>query len=217
MTSSKLHPVWTDQTPPAISTSILPPSQHPANLATYNDCDAPTSPKKHGISCSSSSAAADRCRLTIHGTFDPGWPVDALQNLVEAKHPALVEAQHQVIHGSVNEPAPVPSPSPSHGHYHWTFERGMAAALVPLSIAPFAAGSLNPTMDALLATTLLVHAHMGVQAIIIDYVPKKRYPNLRKSSHWLLNAATILAGIGLYEFETTDVGLVEATKRLWRA
>lgn len=98
MTSSKLHPVWTDQTPPAISTSILPPSQHPANLATYNDCDAPTSPKKHGISCSSSSAAADRCRLTIHGTFDPGWPVDALQNLVEAKHPALVEAQHRPGH-----------------------------------------------------------------------------------------------------------------------
>lgn len=93
----------------------------------------------------------------------------------------------------------------------------MAAALVPLSIAPFAAGSLNPTLDALLATTLLVHAHMGVQAIIIDYVPKKRYANLRKASHWLLNLATILAGIGLYEFETTDVGLVEATKRLWRA
>ncbi|KAG6367898.1 hypothetical protein INS49_002097 [Diaporthe citri] len=123
----------------------------------------------------------------------------------------------QIIRGSVNEPAPVPDPSPSHGHYHWTFERGMAAALVPLSIAPFAAGSLNPTLDALLATTLLVHSHMGVQAIIIDYVPKKRYANLRRASHWLLNAATILAGIGLYEFETTDVGLVEATKRLWRA
>ena len=111
----------------------------------------------------------------------------------------------------------MPTPSPSHGHYHWTFERGLAAALVPLTIAPFASGSLNPTLDAILGATVLVHSHMGVQAMIIDYVPIKRYRILRKSCHWLLNAATILAAIGLYEFETTDVGLVEATKRLWRA
>ncbi|KUI58394.1 Succinate dehydrogenase [ubiquinone] cytochrome b small subunit, mitochondrial [Cytospora mali] len=123
----------------------------------------------------------------------------------------------QVIHGTVNDPAPIPPASPSHGHYHWTFERGMAAALVPLTIAPFAAGSLNPTLDAILCSTVLIHSHMGVQAIIIDYVPKTRFPTSRKACHWLLNAATILAGIGLYEFETTDVGVVEATKRLWRA
>lgn len=93
----------------------------------------------------------------------------------------------------------------------------MAAALVPLSIAPFASGSLNPTLDAILVGTLLVHSHLGVQAIIIDYVPTWGYPGLRKFCMWALNAATVLAGIGLYEFETTDVGVVEATKRLWKA
>ncbi|ROW07863.1 hypothetical protein VMCG_03481 [Cytospora schulzeri] len=123
----------------------------------------------------------------------------------------------QIIHGTVNDPAPIPTPSPSHGHYHWTFERGMAAALVPLSLAPFAAGSLNPAMDAILCGTVLIHSHMGVQAIIIDYVPSHRFPGSRKACHWLLNAATILAAVGLYEFETTDVGVVEATKRLWKA
>ncbi|KAJ4397304.1 membrane anchor subunit of succinate dehydrogenase, Sdh4 [Gnomoniopsis smithogilvyi] len=123
----------------------------------------------------------------------------------------------QVIQGTVNDPAPVPSPSPSHGHYHWAFERVIAAALVPLSIAPFAGGSLNPTLDAIFAGSLLVHAHVSVQAIIIDYVPTWGYPKLRKFCIWALNAATVLAGIGLYEFETTDVGIVEATKRIWKA
>lgn len=111
----------------------------------------------------------------------------------------------------------MPPASPSHGSYHWTFERGLAAALVPLTLAPFASGSLNPTLDAILGATVLIHSHMGVQAIIIDYVPQKRFPGLRKSCHWLLNAATILAAVGIYEFETTDVGIVEATKRLWKA
>lgn len=88
---------------------------------------------------------------------------------------------------------------------------------MPLSIAPFAGGSLNPTLDAILAGSLLVHAHVSVQAIIIDYVPTWGYPKLRKFCIWALNGATILAGIGLYEFETTDVGIVEATKRIWKA
>lgn len=62
-----------------------------------------------------------------------------------------------------------------------------------------------------------MHCHLGMQTVIIDYVPTGRYPGLRKFCVWALNAATILAGIGLYEFETTDVGLVEATKRVWKA
>lgn len=97
------------------------------------------------------------------------------------------------------------------------FERVIAAALVPLSIAPFAGGSLNPTLDALLVGSLLVHAHVSMQTIIVDYVPTWGWPKLRKFCIWALNGATVLAGIGLYEFETTDVGIVEATKRLWKA
>lgn len=123
----------------------------------------------------------------------------------------------EVVQGTINDPAPVPSPSPSHGHYHWVFERVVAAALVPLTIAPFAGGSLNPTLDAVLVGSLLVHAHVSMQTIIVDYVPTWGWPKLRKFSIWALNGATVLAGIGLYEFETTDVGIVEATKRLWKA
>ncbi|ORY68593.1 CybS-domain-containing protein [Pseudomassariella vexata] len=123
----------------------------------------------------------------------------------------------QVIKGTVNDPAPVPETSPSHGSYHWTFERLIAAGLVPLTMAPFAAGSLNPVMDAILCTTMLVHSHVGFQSIVIDYVPTRNYPKLRKACTWLLNAATVLVGIGLYEYETNDVGVTETIKRVWKA
>ena len=69
----------------------------------------------------------------------------------------------QVIEGGVNDPAPVPKPSPTHGSYHWTAERLISLGLVPLTVAPFVAGSLNPTMDALLAATIIIHSHIGFQ------------------------------------------------------
>ena len=118
---------------------------------------------------------------------------------------------------TVNDPAPVPEPSPIHGSYHWTFERAVAAGLIPLTVAPFAGGSLNPGMDAVLCTLLLVHSHGGFQQILVDYIPTNRYPKARKFSMWTLNAVTVLVGIGLYEFETNDVGLTETIKRVWKA
>ncbi|KAH7018553.1 CybS-domain-containing protein [Microdochium trichocladiopsis] len=119
--------------------------------------------------------------------------------------------------GPLNDAAPVPSPSPSHGSYHWTFERLIAAGLVPLSVAPFAGGSVSPVLDAALCSLLLLHTHLGFQAILIDYVPNSRYPGMRKALTWLLNGATLLVGVGLYEYETNDIGLTETVKRVWTA
>ncbi|KAI1499052.1 CybS-domain-containing protein [Biscogniauxia marginata] len=130
---------------------------------------------------------------------------------------SLLPPGPQVIHGSVNDPAPVPEPRSTHGSYHWTFERAVAAGLVPLAVAPFAAGSLNPGADAVLCALVLVHSHLGFQAVIVDYVPVGRYPRARRAAMWALNAATALAAVGLYEFETNDVGVTEAIKRVWKA
>lgn len=111
----------------------------------------------------------------------------------------------------------MPPTSPSHGSYHWTLDRLVAASLIPLTVAPFAAGSLNPTLDAVLCATILIHSHTGFQNIIVDYVPKKRMPGVRKLFIWGLNAATAVVGLALYEFETTDVGITETIKRVWTA
>ncbi|KAG9255883.1 CybS-domain-containing protein [Emericellopsis atlantica] len=130
---------------------------------------------------------------------------------------AILPAGPQVIQGGVNDPAPIPTPSAAHGSYHWAFERLVAAGLVPLTIAPFAAGSLNPTLDAIFCGTLLIHSHMGFQQVVIDYIPQKGWPKLRKGATWLLNLVTLMVGVGLYEFETNDVGITEGVKRVWTA
>ena len=146
--------------------------------------------------------------------------------------PAILQASDK----PANDAAPVPAPSPTHGSYHWTFERWVpgsrippagehpdvddsliSAALIPLTIAPFAAGSLNPTTDAILCATLLIHSHIGFESCVIDYFPRRKYPKSRAAAWWTLRGGTLLVAVGLYEFETNDVGVTEAIKRLWTA
>ncbi|KAJ6043299.1 hypothetical protein N7460_004654 [Penicillium canescens] len=69
----------------------------------------------------------------------------------------------QSVEGTLNDPAPIPETHPSEGSYHWTFERAVCVGLVPLTIAPFAAGSLNPVMDAILCSLIVAHSHIGFQ------------------------------------------------------
>jgi succinate dehydrogenase (ubiquinone) membrane anchor subunit len=71
--------------------------------------------------------------------------------------------------------------------------------------------------DAILCGAILIHSHIGFEAMVIDYIPTKRLPKIRLLFWWGLRAATILVGVGLYEFETNDVGLTEAIKRIWTA
>ncbi|KAF8437399.1 CybS-domain-containing protein [Terfezia claveryi] len=129
----------------------------------------------------------------------------------------IFPAGPQVIEGDVNTPAPIPEANPVHGSYHWSFERIVSAALIPLTIAPFAAGSLHPITDAVLAATVVIHSHIGFQACIIDYFPKRTMAGLHKFMRWFLNGCTALVLLGLYEFETNDVGITEAIKRIWKA
>ena len=75
----------------------------------------------------------------------------------------------QKIIGTTNDPVPVPDPDYAHGSYHWSFERIVSAGLIPLTIAPFAAGSLNPLTDSILCALLVVHSHIG-----FEYVDWKR-------------------------------------------
>ncbi|KAJ5578581.1 Succinate dehydrogenase cytochrome b small subunit [Penicillium hispanicum] len=95
--------------------------------------------------------------------------------------------------------------------------RLVCVGLVPLSVAPFAAGSLNPVMDAVLCSLLVAHSHIGFQAAIIDYFRPQRVPKTYSLCNWLLRAFTLTTAVGLYEFETNDVGITEALRRIWNA
>ncbi|KAG9188015.1 hypothetical protein G6011_01938 [Alternaria panax] len=123
----------------------------------------------------------------------------------------------QKIIGTTNDPVPVPDPDYAHGSYHWSFERIVSAGLIPLTLAPFAAGSLNPLTDSILCALLVVHSHIGFESCIVDYFPAKRVPKTRKAAMWALRAGTVALGLALYSFETNDVGITEAVARLWHA
>lgn len=55
------------------------------------------------------------------------------------------------------------------------------------------------------------------RSVIIDYLPTWKVPKTRIFFWWGLRAATLMVFVGLYEFETNDVGLTGAIKRIWTA
>ncbi|UKZ78333.1 hypothetical protein TrVFT333_006069 [Trichoderma virens FT-333] len=114
----------------------------------------------------------------------------------------------------VNDPVPIFNFNTIYGFYYWTFKRLLAANLMPLSITLFAAGSLNPTTNTILYSTILLHSHISFQSVIIDYIPKTHYSSLRKIFWWGLNVATVTVGVGLYEFKTNDINVTEAIKKI---
>jgi succinate dehydrogenase (ubiquinone) membrane anchor subunit len=90
-------------------------------------------------------------------------------------------------------------------------------------------------MDATLCALLVVHSHVGFQyvyfpstnslrrrltidrASVIDYFPVQRVTKTRTLLNWLLRGFTLTTAVGLYEFETNDVGVTEGIKRIWKA
>ncbi|MCJ1454108.1 membrane anchor subunit of succinate dehydrogenase, Sdh4 [Mycoblastus sanguinarius] len=190
---------------PAPRTLPKQASQHSA----FSKLSSPTS-RRQSIVSRTSSFRSSTLKFTPSSTL-------RVAGFHASGRRAILPPGPQIIDGTANDPAPIPQPSPTHGSYHWAFERLISAALIPLTVAPFAAGTLNPITDAILCATIIIHSHIGFQSIIIDYIPSKRLPKTRALFWWGLRAGTLVVAVGLYEFETNDVGLTEAIKRIWTA
>ncbi|KAK0531014.1 membrane anchor subunit of succinate dehydrogenase, Sdh4 [Tilletia horrida] len=121
------------------------------------------------------------------------------------------------IEGTVNEPTKFPPPSPSHGSYHWTLERSLSIALVPLIAAGAAKHGASGVIDGALALSLVVHSHIGFDACLQDYLHKRKYPVAGPIGTWALRVATVGTLVGIYEFQTNDVGFTELIAKLWVA
>ncbi|GAA5871670.1 hypothetical protein JCM1840_007347 [Sporobolomyces johnsonii] len=135
-------------------------------------------------------------------TFHSGRPI------------ASAAAKH--VEGTVNDPTPFPPPDKAHGQYHWTFERLLSASLVPL-IGATAVSSVNPVLDGVLCTAIVAHSHMGFDQILTDYLHERKFPVLGMIAKWVLRLTTAGVLVGVYQFETTDIGVTELIKRAWRA
>lgn len=121
------------------------------------------------------------------------------------------------IYGTVNDPVPVPPAHKTHGSLHWVGERVLVIGFVPLIVASLAGTSLTPVMDGALSSMLLLHAHLGFQSCIIDYIPKRVYGPFHNLAMYALFAGTATAFFGIYQLETHDIGLTKAVGKVWNA
>lgn len=60
-------------------------------------------------------------------------------------------------------------------------------------------------------------AQQGFDSVFVDYLHPRKFPVLGQIAKWGLRLATGGALVGLYQFETNDIGLTELLKKLWKA
>lgn len=121
------------------------------------------------------------------------------------------------IVGTVNDAVTYPTPSKLHGSKHWTAERLIIIGFVPLIVAPLAGTSLTPLLDGTLSSLILLHSHLGFESCIVDYIPKRVYGPFHNIAIYALFAGTAAAFYGIYQYETTDIGLVSTVGKIWNA
>jgi succinate dehydrogenase (ubiquinone) membrane anchor subunit len=135
-------------------------------------------------------------------------------NLLAKNDSKNLEARRSVFNkfGVVEQHAP----NRMEGSWHWGFERGLTVALIPaLGVSALYGG--HPINDFFIGFAVPIHAHIGLSAIITDYVPSRKNP----VGHIILVIAqyafTLLTMYGCYIINTEDVGLTEYVKKVWKA
>ncbi|XP_064470702.1 succinate dehydrogenase [ubiquinone] cytochrome b small subunit, mitochondrial-like [Ornithodoros turicata] len=96
----------------------------------------------------------------------------------------------------------------------WKAERLLSAAL--LGIVPGAFLFPCPAMDYLLAASVTMHIHWGVETIVVDYVRPTVFGNvIPKVAVGAVYALSMLTLGGLFYFNYSDVGVAKAIKMFW--
>lgn len=102
-----------------------------------------------------------------------------------------------------------------HGSYHWVYERALSVATLGVVGAAFIVP--GKSVDMALGVLLPLHSHIGFGAIITDYLPKRKFPRVYLVARTLLYVGTTGVLFGLYQYNTTDVGICEGVRSLWQA
>ncbi|KAG2754997.1 SDHD, membrane anchor subunit of succinate dehydrogenase [Suillus brevipes Sb2] len=153
-------------------------------------------------------------RSTLSRTFASATGRNSLRSVLQERQARL----RTILKGTVNDPTEFPPPSRTHGSYHWAFERLLAASLVPMTTAAFVtSGSHYPVLDGLLGLSLVMHSHIGFDSMIVDYVHKRKFPIIGPILSWTLRSATVGVLVGVYQFNTNDIGLTELIAKVWTA
>ncbi|XP_054258119.1 succinate dehydrogenase [ubiquinone] cytochrome b small subunit, mitochondrial [Macrosteles quadrilineatus] len=97
----------------------------------------------------------------------------------------------------------------------WTAERALAAAMI--GVLPAAMLMPSQAMDTLMALTIVMHMHWGIEAVVIDYVRPVIFgtvvPKIGVALVYILSIATLA---GLLNFIFNDVGLANGIRLFWK-
>lgn len=96
----------------------------------------------------------------------------------------------------------------------WTAERALSVAL--LGILPAALAFPSKTLDTLLAISVVMHAHWGIEACVVDYVRPVIFGQvIPKIAPFLVVAYSALVLGGLLYFINTDIGISQTVRKFW--
>lgn len=96
----------------------------------------------------------------------------------------------------------------------WTAERLVSVAL--LGILPAAIAFPSKTLDTLLAISVVMHAHWGIEACVIDYVRPVLFGSfIPKIAPLLVIAYSAVLLGGLLYFINTDIGIGQTVRKFW--
>lgn len=96
----------------------------------------------------------------------------------------------------------------------WTAERALSVAL--LGILPAALAFPSKTLDTLLAISVVMHSHWGIEAIVVDYVRPVLFGSvIPKIAPFLVVAYSAILLGGLLYFINTDIGISQTVRKFW--
>lgn len=93
---------------------------------------------------------------------------------------------------------------------HWNLERYFSVGL--LAVIPAALVLENTYVDHLFAASVTLHSMWGLKMVITDYIHP---PQQQKAALGALYLFSALALVGCIYFNTVDMGLSKAVKKLW--
>lgn len=96
----------------------------------------------------------------------------------------------------------------------WQAERLLSLGM--LGIVPIALVAPSQPIEYLVAVSLVVHSHWGLEAIVTDYVRESVFGNiLPKAAHGLLLLFSAVTLAGLFLLAHNDQGLAKSVRKIW--
>lgn len=124
--------------------------------------------------------------------------------------------KQQILTSAVRQFAVSPVRNSSGGSHVtlWNAERALSLAL--LGVVPVGLMFPSQVGDTLMAVSIVMHQHWGLEAIVTDYVrPILFGTTVPKLAHGLLLVVSAATLGGLFYFNYNDIGIAGCVRKIW--